>query len=76
MIYTSGDMIQWKPYVHKWVKQLPSDIKPETKQYILELFEEYVGHGLRFVAKKCTQTINQVGKLFNLCILMDIHTLM
>ena len=58
-------MIQWKPYVHKWVKQLPSEIKLETKQYILELFEEYVGHGLRFVANKCTQPINQVGIIFN-----------
>ena len=63
MVYVDADELKWMPYVHKWLSKWESKVKEEVKTYLLDLFERYVELGLRFVSKKCVQTINQVGSL-------------
>ena len=60
MVYVDADELKWLPYVNKWMHQFSDRIKPELKQYIMDLFERYVEDGLRFVNKKCSQIIHQV----------------
>ncbi|KAK6981801.1 Dynein heavy chain 6 axonemal, partial [Biomphalaria glabrata] len=51
---------------HQW-------IVCEAPAYLLKLFEIYVEDGLRFVSKKCTQTMNQVdiSKINSFCKLLE-----
>ena len=37
------------------------------QKYIIELFDNYVNPGLKFVRKSCLQGIDQVGILYPLC---------
>ncbi|XP_077994098.1 dynein axonemal heavy chain 6-like [Glandiceps talaboti] len=73
MVYIDPDELKWMPYVKTWIKKHVSKLKEETYQYVLELFEQYIDDGLRFVAKKLTQAMNQVdiAKVAVLCDLLD-----
>ena len=61
MVYVDAEELKWKPYVLTWLaEKCGTKLANETKEYLLDLFEKYVENGLRFVNKKCTQTMPQV----------------
>lgn len=60
MVYIDPEELKWMPYVQTWIEEYSERMKEETKTYLLELFRRYVEDGLKFVNKKCTQSINQV----------------
>lgn len=61
MVYVDPEELKWMPYVKTWINKFNDQISEETKEYILSLFSKYVEVGLRFVSKKCVQTMIQVG---------------
>ena len=63
MVYVDADELKWSPYVHKWMHKFEDRLKPELRQYMMDLFDRYVEDGLKFVNKKCTQLMHQVYKL-------------
>ena len=65
MVYVDADELKWMPYVNKWMHQFEDRLKPEQRQYIMDLYERYVEEGLKFVNKKCSQLINQVYACLN-----------
>ncbi|KAL5020432.1 hypothetical protein ScPMuIL_003324 [Solemya velum] len=60
MVYIDPDDLKWLPFVETWMISWSNKLKEETRTYLLDLFKRYVEDGLRFVNKKCTQSINQV----------------
>lgn len=63
MVYVDPDELKWLPFVKTWLDKWGKNMSPEAPAYLLKLFETYVEDGLRFVSKKCTQTMNQVSVL-------------
>ena len=63
MVYLDPEELKWLPCVQTWLTELSESkqLKEETREYILELFTKYVEDGLKFVNKKCTQSIPQVA---------------
>ncbi|KAI8732024.1 dynein heavy chain 6, axonemal [Biomphalaria glabrata] len=59
MVYVDPDELKWLPFVKTWLDKWGKNMSPEAPAYLLKLFEIYVEDGLRFVSKKCTQTMNQ-----------------
>ncbi|KAK9823491.1 hypothetical protein WJX72_003121 [[Myrmecia] bisecta] len=50
MVYVTPEELGWMPYVTTWLEQkLPTEMCVEVKEYIMQLFEEYVDKGLRWV---------------------------
>jgi dynein heavy chain len=72
MVYVDPGDLGWKPYVQTWL-QTNITFQKETKEYLLELFDSYIGAGLKFIHKKCVQTINQVdlSKIVTVCDLLE-----
>ncbi|XP_036364895.1 dynein heavy chain 6, axonemal-like [Octopus sinensis] len=73
MVYIDPGGLQWFPYVEKWMKKWESLLKETTKEFLLNLFREYVDKGFEFVRRNCGQTINQVNisKVTTLCKLYE-----
>ncbi|KAJ8313399.1 hypothetical protein KUTeg_009027 [Tegillarca granosa] len=73
MVYIDPEELKWMPYVQTWIEEFSERMKEETKTYLLDLFRRYVEDGLKFVNKKCTQSINQVdiSKVTMLCKLLE-----
>lgn len=65
MVYIDSNELGWLPYVKTWMKKFEDKFGEVAAQYLLALFEKYVGDGLTYVAKKCTQTMKQVSSLLN-----------
>ncbi|KAI8731182.1 dynein heavy chain 6, axonemal [Biomphalaria glabrata] len=62
MVYVDPDELKWLPFVKTWLDKWGKNMSLEAPAYLLKLFEIYVEDGLRFVSKKCTQTMNQLGQ--------------
>lgn len=60
MVFIDPEEFNWSAYVKTWITQWESKMKTETKDFLLDLFDNYVDFGLKFVQKSCTQSINQV----------------
>lgn len=60
MVFIDPEEFNWSAYVKTWITQWESKMKTETKDFLLDLFDNYVDFGLKFVQKFCTQSINQV----------------
>ncbi|XP_060075174.1 dynein axonemal heavy chain 6-like [Ylistrum balloti] len=73
MVFIDPGELKWLPFVQTWITNFSEKMKPETSEYLLELFKKYVESGLVFVHKKCTQAINQVdiNKVSMLCKLLE-----
>ncbi|KAI8732070.1 dynein heavy chain 6, axonemal isoform X3, partial [Biomphalaria glabrata] len=73
MVYVDPDELKWLPFVKTWLDKWGKNMSPEAPAYLLKLFEIYVEDGLRFVSKKCTQTMNQVdiSKINSFCKLLE-----
>ncbi|CAI9733108.1 dynein heavy chain 6, axonemal-like isoform X2 [Octopus vulgaris] len=73
MVYIDPGGLQWFPYVEKWMKKWESLLKETTKEFLFNLFREYVDKGFEFVRRNCGQTINQVNisKVTTLCKLYE-----
>ncbi len=65
MVYIDPEDLKWFPYVKTWLTKFKKQMKEETFNYILELFETYIEDGLKFVTKKCLQAIHQVSGVSN-----------
>ena len=63
MVYVDPNELKWLPYVKTWLAEHKRRFKEETFDYVLDLFIRYVDDGLKFISKKCTQAIKQVGRL-------------
>ncbi|EDV29711.1 uncharacterized protein TRIADDRAFT_18356 [Trichoplax adhaerens] len=72
MVYIDAQGLGWRPYVLTWLEKVPK-LREETKEYILDLFNQFVEPGLKFVAKHCIETIPQVAisKICTLCSLLE-----
>jgi dynein heavy chain len=64
MVYVDSEELRWLPYVTTFMEENGKRLKEETKEYILELFKRYIDNGLKFIAKKCTQAMQQVILIF------------
>ncbi|XP_052828987.1 dynein axonemal heavy chain 6-like [Octopus bimaculoides] len=73
MVYIDPGGLQWFPYVEKWMKEWESLLKETTKEFLLNLFREYVDKGFEFVRRNCDQAIKQVNisKVTTLCKLYE-----
>ena len=73
MVYIDPAELGWRPYMNTWMTEKGTRLKPETKEFLLELFDKYVDEGLKFVNKKCTQAIMQtdLAKVVALCKLLE-----
>uniref|UniRef100_A0A8C5FLE3 Dynein, axonemal, heavy chain 6 n=1 Tax=Gadus morhua TaxID=8049 RepID=A0A8C5FLE3_GADMO len=73
MVYIDPDELKWKPYVQTWLSGLGEKLPEAVGVYVLDLFEQYVEKGLRFVLKHCAQAISQVdiSKVTTLCCLLE-----
>ncbi|XP_060941446.1 dynein axonemal heavy chain 6 [Limanda limanda] len=73
MVYIDPDELKWMPYVQTWISGLGAKLPDAVRGYLLELFEQYVEKGLRFVVKHCNQVIRQVdiSKVTSLCFLLQ-----
>ncbi|XP_056443291.1 dynein axonemal heavy chain 6 [Gadus chalcogrammus] len=73
MVYIDPDELKWKPYVQTWLSGLGEQLPEAVGVYVLDLFEQYVEKGLRFVLKHCAQAISQVdiSKVTTLCCLLE-----
>ncbi|XP_065911794.1 dynein axonemal heavy chain 6-like [Dysidea avara] len=62
MVYVDPDDLRWKPVIQTWLNGYAEKLKlkDEAKKYIIELFDNYVNPGLKFVRKSCLQGIDQV----------------
>ena len=60
MVYVDSEELRWMPYVKTFMAENGGRLKEETKEYIMELFENYVDQGLKFINKKCVQGMHQV----------------
>ena len=63
MVYIDSEELKYMPYVQTWMEQNGDRLRAETKEYILELFENFVEDGLHYIKKHCTQAIPQVSFL-------------
>eukprot|EP00898_Chlorokybus_atmophyticus_P006606 jgi/Chlat1/6947/Chrsp52S06617 len=62
MVYVPPECLGWRPVAATWgAQKLPQELSPETKAYVLQLFEEYVDSGLAFVRKHCKEDIPSVN---------------
>lgn len=61
MVYIDPGEMKWNPYVLTWIARFKDKLQEETYTYILDLFNNYVDDGLKFVVKKCIQAIHQVS---------------
>ncbi|CAK8691447.1 unnamed protein product [Clavelina lepadiformis] len=73
MVYIDPNELGWRPYVTTWLKMQMSKLKEETRDFILDLFDAYIEDGLRYVEKRLTQAMPQVGmsKVAGLCALIQ-----
>ena len=74
MVYIDPAELGFMPYVRTWAKKhLERKVRPETYEYILQLFERYVQNGINFVKKKCQEMIPAVelSKATTICKLME-----
>uniref|UniRef100_A0A4W3JW30 Dynein axonemal heavy chain 6 n=1 Tax=Callorhinchus milii TaxID=7868 RepID=A0A4W3JW30_CALMI len=73
MVYLDPEELKWLPYVQTWMATHSEKIPLELQQYIMDLFQNYVENGLKFVNKKCIQAISQVdiSKVTTLCYLLE-----
>ncbi|XP_029013318.1 dynein axonemal heavy chain 6 isoform X2 [Betta splendens] len=73
MVYIDPDELKWIPYVQTWISGLGDKLPDPVRQYLLELFDQYVENGLQFVLKHCSQAIHQVNisKVSTLCSLLE-----
>ncbi|XP_046331899.2 dynein axonemal heavy chain 6-like [Haliotis rufescens] len=73
MVFVDPEELQWLPFVRTWMESWSHKLKEETRDFLLELFTKYVADGLKFVNKKCLQTIGQVdiSKVTTLCKLLE-----
>ena len=61
MVYCDSEELKWMPYVKTWINDVCAEqLREETQEYLWNLFDRTVEHGLRFVSKKCVQAIAQV----------------
>ena len=61
MVYIDADDLRWMPYVKTWMERVGGRFTPETRDYLMNMFERYVDTGLSFITKKSTQAMKQVG---------------
>ena len=52
MVFIDPEELKWLPYVQTWLNSWDCKLKPETKEYLEELFKKYVEEGLKFVNKE------------------------
>ncbi|XP_020606446.1 dynein heavy chain 6, axonemal-like [Orbicella faveolata] len=73
MVYMDPNELGWRPYVKSWMQRTCTKIKDETKEYLMNLFENYVDNGLNFARKKCVQAMQQVdiNKVTTMCCLLE-----
>ncbi|XP_050398729.1 dynein axonemal heavy chain 6 [Patella vulgata] len=73
MVYIDADQLRWMPSVLTWLESWKHKLKEETQEYLLDLFKRYIDNGLKFVDRKCTQTIVQVdiSKVMTVCKLIE-----
>ena len=73
MVYIDPQELEWFPYVKTWMDGYEDSLKEEVREFLLALFTRYINDGLKFVNKKCTQSINQVdiSKVTMLCKLLE-----
>ena len=61
MVYVPPEELGWIPYVTTWANtQLPEAMTDETKAWMLEMFENTIDVGIKFVRKKLTEGIPTV----------------
>lgn len=73
MVYMDPYELGWRPYVKSWMQRTCTKMKDETKEYLMNLFENYVDNGLNFARKKCVQAMQQVdiNKVTTMCCLLE-----
>ncbi|KAJ7381904.1 Dynein heavy chain 6, axonemal [Desmophyllum pertusum] len=73
MVYMDPTELGWRPYVKSWMQRTCTKMKDETKEYLMNLFENYVDNGLNFARKKCVQAMQQVdiNKVTTMCCLLE-----
>ncbi|KAG9342632.1 hypothetical protein JZ751_016069 [Albula glossodonta] len=73
MVYIDPSELKWMPYVQTWINGLPDVLTEELQKCLLDLFEQYVEAGLKFVSKNCIQAMAQVdiSKVTTLCCLLE-----
>ncbi|XP_041356323.1 dynein heavy chain 6, axonemal-like isoform X2 [Gigantopelta aegis] len=73
MVYIDSEELKWMPFVKTWLNIWSEQLREDDRDYLLNLFETYVEDGLRFIHKKCTETMAQVevSKVTTLCKLLE-----
>ena len=60
----------WKPYIHRWLSQLPRQVSREARAYLLRLFNHSVTQGLLFIKKHQKQlslSLPEISIVMTLC---------
>ena len=61
VVFVTPQDLGWLPYVQSWAaRDLPKDMRTETREHLLSLFESTVDEGLQFQRKNCTEPISTV----------------
>ncbi|KAI9002652.1 dynein heavy chain and region D6 of dynein motor-domain-containing protein [Gaertneriomyces semiglobifer] len=75
MVYMDPSDLGWRPYVHKWLRQMPAYVHEELKQFLWSLCETYVDAGLAFVRRECASYLKtvDVALVESLCKLLQTY---
>ncbi|CAE7219408.1 DNAH6 [Symbiodinium sp. KB8] len=61
VVFVTPQDLGWLPYVQSWAaRDLPKDMRTESREHLLSLFESTVDEGLQFQRKNCTEPISTV----------------
>lgn len=74
MVYVDPEELKWMPSVKTWLSKFEDRISEETRDYVLGLFAKHVEAGLRFVSKKCVQSMKQVSPWMFGCFINPLAT--
>lgn len=73
MVYVDSGELGWMPIVKSWRKTIPEkQLSVDLCDFIVDLFDRYMEHCLRFARRKCLSPISQVevSKVSMLCTLL------
>ena len=60
MVYIDSEELKWLPYVKTWLSGWTEELRDDDRSYLLNLFQTYVEDGIKFIHKKCVETMAQV----------------
>ena len=66
MVYIDDTELGWLPILETWISNENFKWKPETKEYIFNLFKTYIDPCLKHVKKNLIEAMAQVMFIFSI----------